>query len=158
MCSWELFRLILGREEPKQRFTQETDARIGITGVRILDGYIHWDLLAPSTKYGSLLSSNLYPAGSLVPADIAVPALTAAQTAISGYPASTTCHVGEPFFWLNLDEWKFRPSSSAKFRHYFKGPIPSQESPDLEVMFYREELNWYTPFPQHNKVMVGFGA
>ena len=145
-----LFGLIGAREEVKQRFTQETDVRIGVTGFKVMDAYIHLDKLCPSTKYGAILPPNLSMTSSLTPADIAVPALTAAQVAVSHFPASTTCHVGEPFFWLRLKDWKFR--------HYFKGPIPSQEAPDLEVMFYREALNWYTPSPRDNKVMIGYGA
>jgi hypothetical protein len=158
LCNKELFTLILAREEPKQRFAQETDARIGITGVKVLDAFIHVDKLAPSTKYGLQLPSQLYPSSSLGTTNFTTAALTAAQTAISNYPASTACSVGEPFFWLRLKDWKFRPSSSPKFRHYFKGPIPSQEAPDLEVMFYREALNWYTPSPRDNKQIVGLGA
>jgi hypothetical protein len=160
LCNRELFSLIAAREEPKQRFAQETDVRIGVTGFKIMDAYIHRDLFAPSTKWGGMLSSNLYPS-TLVPADIPVAALPTTTDTLGGWPTQTTaasgCKVGEPFFWLRLKDWKMRPAASAKFRHYFKGPIPSQEAPDLEVMFYREALNWYTPSPRDNSQMVGFG-
>jgi hypothetical protein len=157
LCNRELFALIAAREEPKQRFAQETDVRIGVTGFKIMDAYIHLDNLAPSTKFGALLPTGLIGA-SLVPSDISVGALTAAQTAISGFPASTTCKVGEPFFWLRLQDWVLTPAADPAFRHYFKGPIPSQEAPDLEVMFYREGVNWFCPSPRDNKLMIGFGA
>ncbi len=158
LCSRELFRLILTRLEPKQGFAQETDVRIGVEGVKLLNAKIHKDLLAPSTKYGSMLSPNLTPGRTLVPSDIAVGALTAAQTAVSGYPENTTCKAGEPFFWVRLRDWVFRPLADPRYRHHFEGPIPSPEAPDLKVMFYQEGLNWYTPFPRNGKIMVGFGS
>jgi hypothetical protein len=158
LCNRELFRLIAGRQEPKQGFMQETDVRIGVTGFKIMDAYIHLDILCPSTKYGSLISGSVYGQESTIaPSDIAVAALTAAQTAISGFSASTTCKVGEPFFWLRLQDWVLTPAADPAFRHHFKGPIPSQDAPDLEVMFYREALNWFTPSPRDNKLMIGFG-
>ena len=149
-----VFQYILQREEPKQRFTQETDPRIGLTGVKVLEAYIHVDKLAPSTRFGALLPTNLSLTTSITPNNFTSPS---APSTASGYPASTTCKPGEPFFWLRLQDWKMRPSSSPEYNHNFTPPIRTQTNPDLIVMFYKTALNVYTPSPRDNSQIVGFG-
>ena len=149
-----VFQYILQREEPKQRFTQESDARIGITGVKILEAYVHVDKLAPSTRFGALLPTNLSQTTSITPATFTTPSTVSTA---SGYPASIACKPGEPFFWLRLQDWKMRPSSSPEYNHNFTPPIRTQTNPDLIVMFYKCALNCYTPSPRDNSQIIGFG-
>lgn len=154
-----LFAYLLERQEPKQRFGQETDARIGLTGIKVMNAFIHLDKLAPSTKYGTILPSGLSNTTSIKPATFTLPSLTTAQVAISGYPASATPTItpGEIFWWFRLKDWKVRPSPDPEYAHNFTPPIRSQTNADLIVMFYKNALNVYTPSPRDNWQVLGCG-
>lgn len=160
LCNKACFNFIANREEPKQRFAQETDARIGLTGFKILDAFIHVDKLCPSTKFGNILPSGLSQTTSVKPSTFTLPSLTATQVAVSGYPSSVTPTInpGEPFFWLRLKDWKLRPSASPEYNHNFTPPIRTQTNPDLIVMFYKVGITYYTPSPRDNAQIVGIGS
>lgn len=147
------------REEPKQRFHIEKDARIGLEGFHVFDMMYHVDKLCPSTKFGTLLPAGLSQTTSIKPATFTLNSLTAAQVAISGYPASSTVTInpGEPMFLMRMQDWKPRVSTSSEYNHNFTPPIRSQSNPDLIVMFYKLGLTWYTPSPRDNSEIVGFG-
>lgn len=160
LCNKAAFAYIAQREEPKQRFTQETDARIGLTGFKILDAYIHVDKLAPSTKFGNILPAGLSQTLSIKPATFTLPNLTATQVAVSGYPSGVTPTInpGEPFFWFRLKDWKWRESASPEYSQNFTPPIRTQSNPDLIVMFLKEATTVYTPSPRDNTQIVGIGS
>jgi len=126
---------------------------------KILDAYIHVDKYCPSTKFGQLLPANSSLTSSIKPSTFALPSLTAAQTAISGYPASVTPTInpGEPFFWLRLQDWKIRPTDNEEYNHNFTPLIRTQSNRDLVVTFYKNALNVYTPSPRDNVQIVGIG-
>lgn len=157
LCNKACFGYIAERQEGKQRFAEEsTDVRIGLTGFKILEAYIHVDKLAPSTKYGTLLPSGLSQTTSVLPSTFTSP--SSGTNSISNYPASKTINPGEPFFWLRLQDWKLRPTNSPEYNHNFTPPIRTQTNPDLIVMFYKNALNMYTPSPRDNTQIVGFGS
>lgn len=151
-----VFGYIAQRQEGKQRFFEEaTDVRIGLTGFKILEAFIHVDKLAPSTKFGAILPSGLSLTTSISPpATFTTPSTV---TTSSGYPASVACHPGEPFFWFRLKDWKMRPATSEEYNHNFTPPIRTQTNPDLIVMFLKDALNVYTTSPRDNAQVVGFG-
>lgn len=151
------FQYIGQREEPKQRFTQETDVRIGLTGFKIMEAYIHVDKLCPSTKFGTILPSGLSQTTSLIPANFTSPTYSGTQNQVSNFPSATTIRVGEPFFWLRLQDWKLRPSNDPEYNHNFTPLIRSQTNPDLVVAFYKAALNMYTTSPRDNEQILGFG-
>lgn len=155
LCNKAAFGYIASKEEPKQRFAQETDVRIGLTGFKIMDAYVHVDKLAPSTKYGTLLPSGLSQTTSISPPTTFTTPSTV--TAASNYPASTACHPGEPIFCLRMKDWKIRPSNSPEYNHNFTPPIRTQNNPDLIVMFYKCATNYYTTSPRDNWQIVGVG-
>lgn len=152
-----LFNYLWNRSETKQMFAQESDARIGLTGFRILDAMYHVDKLAPSTKFGTILPSGLSQTSSVKPAPFTLPSLTAAQVAVSGYPASSTPTIqpGEPLFALRMRDWKIRPSTDPEYNHNFTPLIRSQQNPDLVVSFYKAATNWYTDSPRDNGQAIG---
>lgn len=155
LCNKAAFQYIANRNEPKQRFTQEADVRIGLVGYRILNAVIHVDKLAPSTKFGSLAPSGLSQTTPLTLSTFTSPA---SPSTVSNYPASKTCYPGEPFFWLRMQDWKLRPARSPEYNHNFTPPIRTQNNPDLIVMFYKAGINWYTPSPRDNAQVVGIGS
>lgn len=152
-----LFNYLWNREETKQRFAQENDARIGLTGFKILEAYYHIDKLAPSTKFGTLLPSGLSQTSSVKPSTFTLPSLTTAQVAISGYPASSTPTINpaEILFAFRLQDWKLRPTNDPEYNHSFTPLIRSQQNPDLVVAFYKAALNIYTPSPRDNGQALG---
>jgi hypothetical protein len=159
ICNKALFAYLLERQETKQRFAQETNPRIGLTGIKIMNAYIHVDKLCPSTKYGAILPSGLSMTTSIKPSTFTLTSMTAAQVAVSGFPASSTPTInpGEVFFWFRFKGWKIRPSADPEYNHNFTPPIRSQNNPDLVVMFYKIALNLYTTAPRDNVQLFGAG-
>ncbi len=157
LCNKACFQYVAMREEPKQRFAQETDVRIGLTGFKILEAFIHVDKLAPSTKFGALLPSGLSQTSSIQPSAFTTPSYTGTQNAISNFPSATSCSPGEPFFWFRLQDWKLRPTDDPEYNHNFTPLIRTQTNPDLVVAFYKAALNVYSPSPRDNMQIVGFG-
>lgn len=149
-----LFTYLWSREETKQRFAQEADARIGLTGFHVFDAYYHVDKLCPSTKFGTLIPSGTSQTTSIKPSTFTTPATV---STISGYPASTLCNPGEPMFILRLKDWKLRPSSSPEYNHFFTPALRSDTNPERVTVFYKLALEHYTPSPQDNWQIVGFG-
>jgi len=157
LCTKALFSYLAERQEPKQRFEMVQDLSVGVSGLKVLDGTIFVDKLAPSTKYGTILPSNLSQTTSIKPSAFTTPTLSTTQAAISNYPSATSVTPGEPFFWLRVKGWKLRPSSDPEYNFNFTPPIRSQNNPDLVVMFLKAGLNLYTVQPRDNWQLVGAG-
>jgi hypothetical protein len=157
LCNKALYAYLLERQEPKQRFEMQQDVSIGMSGLKILDAMIFEDKLAPSTKYGALLPSGLSQTTSIAPTAFTTPTFSGTQNQISNFPSNTSVTPGEPFFWLRVKGWKFRPSSDPEYNFNFTPPIRSQTNPDLIVMFLKAGLNLYTPSPRDNSQIVGAG-
>ena len=157
LCNKACFQFIGARNEPKQMFAQETDVRIGLTGFKIMEAYIHVDKLAPSTKFGTLLPAGLSLTSSIKPSTFTSPSLTSTQTAISNFPSSTSCKPGEPFFWLRMQDWQIRPTTDPEYNHNFTPLIRTQTNRDLVVAFYKLALNMYCESPRDNVEIVGIG-
>ncbi len=152
-----LFAYLQERQEPKQRFEMVDDLTIGVSGLKVMGAIIFVDKLAPSTKYGTILPSGLSQTTSIKPSNFTTPTLTAAQVAISNFPSATLCKPGEPFFWLRIKGWKFRPSNDPEYNFNFTPPIRSQTNADLVVLFLKAALNIYTPTPRDNWQLIGAG-
>lgn len=157
LCNKALFAYLQERQEPKQRFEMVTDMSIGVSGLKVMDGIIFVDKLAPSTKYGSLLPSNLSQTTSIKPSNFTTPIFSGSQNAISNYPSNTTVKPGEPFFWLRVKGWKVRPSNDPEYDFNFTPPIRSQTNADLIVMFLKSAINFYCTAPRDNWQLVGPG-
>ena len=157
LCNKALYAYLLERQEPKQRFQEETDVSIGFSGLKLLDAMIFEDKLAPSTKYGTLLPAGLSQTTSIKPSAFTTPVLTAAQTSVSNFPSNTSVNPGEPFFWLRVKGWKLRPSADPEYNFNFTPPIRSQTNADLIVMFLKAALNAYTTSPRDNSQILGAG-
>ncbi len=156
-----VFGFIAKRLQPQQRYvenegstvTREKDSRIGLTGFKFLEAMIHVDKLAPSTRFGALLPSGLSQTTSITPSAFQTPS---SPSTASGYPATTSCSPGEPFFWFRLQDWMMRFSSAPEYNG-FTPDIRTQTNPDLIVKFYKKACECYTPSPRDNWQIVGFG-
>ena len=159
VCNKALFAYLLEREETKQRFAQETNARIGLTGIKVMNAYIHVDKLAPSTKYGTILPSGLSLTTSIKPSNFTITVGANAYSSISNFNIgnSITYTPGEVFFWFRVKGWKIRPAEDPEYNHNFTPPIRSQNNADLVVMFYKFAMNMYTTQPRDNWQCFGIG-
>jgi hypothetical protein len=157
LCNKALYAYLLERQEPKQRFELQQDISIGMSGLKVLDGTIFEDKLAPSTKYGQLLPAGLSQTTSIQPTTFTSPTYSGSQNAISLFPSNVTINPGEPFFWLRVKGWKIRPSADAEYNFNFTPPIRSQTNPDLIVMFLKAAINIYCTAPRDNSQVLGAG-
>jgi len=152
------YAYLLERQETKQRFSVEVDASIGLSGIKVLNAYIMYDKLCPSTKYGTLLPSGLSQTTAIKPSTFTTATLTAAQSAISNLPSATSLSsIGEVFFWFRTRGWKVRPATDPEYNFNFTPPVRSQNNPDLIVMFFKLGINFYTVSPRDNGHMYGIG-
>jgi hypothetical protein len=157
LCNKALFAYFLERQEPKQRYTQVDDLSIGVSGLKVLEGIIFVDKLAPSTKFGTILPSGLSQTTSIKPAAFTTPTLSATQNAISNFPSATSVTPGEIFFWLRVKGWKVRPAADAEYNFNFTPPIRSQTNADLVVLFLKAGINFYSTSPRDNSQILGCG-
>lgn len=149
------YSYIQERIAPQQRFRQETDVTIGMTGLKINNAYVFVDKLCPSTKFGSLLPQGLSQTTAVAPTTFTS---SSAPSSISNLPASTSITPGEVFFWLRAAGWKVRPAVDDEYNFNFTPPIRSQNNPDLIVMFLKCAINFYTTSPRDNTQIYGIGA
>ena len=152
-CNKALFSYLLERQEPKQNFVQAEDLSIGVTGIKLMNCYIHVDKLCPSTKYGQILPSGLSQTTAVQPSSFTS---SATPSSISNLPAATTVNPAEIIFFFRAAGWKIRPTTDEEYNFNFTPPIRSQTNPDLIVMFLKAGINFYTPSPRDN--VHGYGA
>lgn len=157
LCNKAWYAFLLERQEPKQRADVEVqDMSIGMSGLKMLDALIFEDKVAPSTRFGTLLPSNLSTT-SIKPAAFTTPSLSPAQRAISNFPSSTSVTPGEIFYWLRIKGFKFRPSADPEYNFNFTPPIRSQTNADLVILFLKAAVNLYSTSPRDNICLVGGG-
>lgn len=142
------------RQEPKQRFTEETDMSIGVSGLKLLNAYIYVDKLCPSTKYGQILPSGLSQTTAITPSVFTSAASPSTQSSL---PGSTSITPGEVLFLFKLSQWKIRPMTDPEYNFNFTPPIRAYNNPDLIVMFLKAGCNFYTPQPRNQKQFYGIG-
>lgn len=157
ICNKALYAYLLERQEVKQRFQEEQDIKMGMRGLRVMNGLIYLDKLAPSTKYGTLLPSGLSQTTSISPSTFTSATLSAAQQAISNLPSATSITPGEVLFWIRASGWKVRPTNDPEYNFNFTPWIRSQNNPDLVVGFFKCGLNVYCTSPRDNVEMYGAG-
>ena len=157
LCNKAAWTFLATRQEPKQIFQQEMDVRVGLTGFKIMDAYVHVDKLAPSTKFGQINPPGLSQTTPGPLSKFTSPTFSTGQNAISNFPSNTLCSPGEPFFWLRMKDWELRPSDSPEYSWTFTPLIRAQEAPDNVVAYFKVAINWYTPSPRDNCQIVGFG-
>ena len=155
VCNKALYAYLLERLEPKQRYTEEQDVKMGMTGIRVMSVLIMVDKLCPSTKYGSLLPSGLSQTTAIAPSTFT--SASSGINSISNLPASKTINPGEPLFILRTQGWKVRPTTDPEYNFNFTPWVRSQTNADLVVGFFKVALNVYTTSPRDNVQLYGAG-
>jgi len=155
VCNKALYAYLLERLDPKQRYTEEQDVKMGMTGIRVMSVLIMVDKLCPSTKYGTLLPSGLSQTTAVKPATFTSAA--SGISSISNLPTNKTINPGEPLFVLRTQGWKVRPTTDPEYNFNFTPWVRSQTNADLVVGFLKAALNIYCVSPRDNTQFYGAG-
>lgn len=155
VCNKALYAYCLERLDPKQRYGEEQDVMMGMSGIRVHGCLMMVDKLCPSTKYGTLLPSGLSQTTAVKPSTFTSAA--SGINAISNLPANKTIQPGEPLFILRTKGWKVRPTTDPEYNFNFTPWVRSQTNGDLVAGFLKAALNIYTVAPRDNEQVYGSG-
>lgn len=160
----------------QQRYETSNDQNINWSGIKFEDSTIFNDDIVPSSAPKPSISNLFTTVDGTAPTPGAIQTgqyvLTAAGLAnqsISNLPSlgftSTatasltgglnTVIVGEPLFWLGVDDWEYRPSDAEDFNYHMMDPIRYPQNPTLYTQFLRHSLNFYTPVPRRHQQVYG---
>jgi hypothetical protein len=149
-----LYGCISDRVFPLQRVDAEIkDPRIGLTGMKFNNAVIFPDSYTPGTQ------NSLYIQDTIAANAVTTSTFTsvASPSAFSNLPASTTINVGETFWWLRDDTWRFSYPRSG--RYAFK-PRGLQEAFDGDILadIIRAAIVMYCLVPSSNQQVYGFNS
>ena len=160
----------------QQRYETRDDQNINWSGIKFEDATIFKDDIVPSSSPKQSIANLFTTPDGTAPAPGAIQTgqfvLTSAMLgnqSLSGLPSLgftsnatplltgglNTIVVGEPLFWLGVDDWEYRPSNSEDFNYYMMDPIRWPQNPVLYVQFLRHALNFYTPTPRRHQQTYG---
>ena len=145
----------LERLDHKQRYGEEQDVNMGLSGFKVMSTMFFVDKLCPSTKYGQILPTGLSQTTAIKPATFTSAA--SGISTISNLPANKTINPGEPVFIMRTQGWKVRPTTDPEYNFNFTPWVRSQTNADLVVGFFKIALNIYTVSPRDNVQLFGAG-
>jgi hypothetical protein len=160
----------------QQRYETQDDHNINWSGIKFEDSTIFWDDIVPSSNPKQSIANLFTTVDGNAPAPGAIQTgqftLTQAMLANQGtsqFPnlgftsnatpllagGLNTIVVGEPLFWLGVDEWEYRPANAEDFNYHMMDPIRYPQNPTLYTQFLRHSLNFYTPVPRRHQQTFG---
>ena len=160
----------------QQRYETSNDQNINWSGIKFEDSTIFNDDIVPSSAPKPSISGLFTTVDGTTPTPGAIQTgqyvLTAAglvNQAISNLPSlgftstatasltggSNTIIVGEPLFWIGVDDWEYRPADAEDFNYHMMDPIRYPQNPTLYTQFLRHSLNFYTPVPRRHQQVYG---
>jgi hypothetical protein len=160
----------------QQRYETRDDQNINWSGIKFENSTIFKDDIVPSSAPKPSIANLFTTVDGTAPAPGAIQTgqfvLTQAMLANQptsllpnlGFTSSATASltgglntivVGEPLFWLGVDDWEYRPSNSEDFNYHMMDPIRWPQNPVLYVQFLRHSLNFYTPTPRRHEQCYG---
>ncbi len=160
----------------QQRYETSSDHNINWSGIKFEDSTIFQDDIVPSSAPKPSIA-NLFTTvdgTSPTPGAIQTGQFTLTQAMLGnqsisllpnlGFTSTATASltgglntivVGEPLFWLGVDEWEYRPANAEDFNYYMMDPIRYPQNPTLYTQFLRHSLNFYTPTPRRHQQTFG---
>jgi hypothetical protein len=151
VCNKSTIAFIKERIQPQQRFAQEKDPLIGMTGFKFNSAMILRDDYWPSAKYGAndpdlgnWLTTTFTSPGSGLPIQ-------------SNMPASTVLTVGEVFCWFTIKKFFFRVSDDPEYGFGWSGFMPHQENTRV-VGHVKAAVNLECTAPRQNKQLFGING
>ena len=154
LCSDFLYGAISDRVFALQRVDAEIkDPRIGLTGMKFNNAVIFPDSFSPGTQNALYLQD----AAAATAVTTGTFTSTASPSTFSQLPASTTITVGETFWWLRADTWRF---SYPKAGRYAFRPRGLQEAFDGDILadIIRAAIVMYCLVPSSNQQAFGFSG
>lgn len=160
----------------QQRYETTDDHNINWSGIKFEDSTIFWDDIVPSSNPKQSIANLFTTVDGTAPSPGAIQTgqfvLTQAMLANQGtsqFPnlgftsnatpllsgGVNTIVVGEPLFWLGVDEWEYRPANAEDFNYHMMDPIRYPQNPTLYTQFLRHSLNFYTPTPRRHQQCYG---
>ena len=160
----------------QQRYETTSDHNINWSGIKFEDSTIFQDDIVPSSAPKPSIANLFTTVDGTTPTPGAIQTgqfvLTAAmlgnqsisQLPDLGFTSTATASltgglntiiVGEPLFWLGVDEWEYRPANAEDFNYYMMDPIRFPQNPTLYTQFLRHSLNFYTPTPRRHQQCYG---
>jgi hypothetical protein len=160
----------------QQRYETQDDHNINWSGIKFEDSTIFWDDIVPSSNPKQSIANLFTTVDGTAPTPGAIQTgqfvLTAAMLGNQGtsqFPSLgftsnatplltgglNTIVVGEPLFWLGVDEWEYRPANAEDFNYHMMDPIRYPQNPTLYTQFLRHALNFYTPVPRRHQQTYG---
>jgi hypothetical protein len=160
----------------QQRYETSNDQNINWSGIKFEDSTIFNDDIVPSSAPKPSIANLFTTVDGTTPTPGAIQTgqyvLTAAglvNQAISNLPSlgftstatasltggSNTIIVGEPLFWIGVDDWEYRPADAEDFNYHMMDPIRYPQNPTLYTQFLRHSLNFYTPVPRRHQQVYG---
>ena len=160
----------------QQRYETQDDHNINWSGIKFEDATIFWDDIVPSSNPKQSIANLFTTVDGNAPAPGAIQTgqFTLTQAMLGNQGTSqfpnlgftsnatplltgglNTIVVGEPFFWIDVDAWEYRPSDAEDFNYHMMEPIRYPQNPTLYTQFLRHALNMYTPTPRRGQQCFG---
>ena len=160
----------------QQRYETQDDHNINWSGIKFEDSTIFWDDIVPSSNPKQSIANLFTTVDGNAPAPGAIQTgqFTLTQAMLGNQGTSqfpnlgftsnatpllsgglNTIVVGEPLFWLGVDEWEYRPANAEDFNYHMMDPIRYPQNPTLYTQFLRHSLNFYTPVPRRHQQNYG---
>ncbi len=176
VTSWIGYTAIASAFQRQQRYETRDDQNINWSGIKFEDATIFDDDIVPSSNPKQSIANLFTTVDGSAPAPGAIQTgqftLTTAMLANQGtsqlpslgFTSNATSNlsggsnvivVGEPLFWLDVDDWKYRPADTGSFNYYMMDPIRYPQNPTLYTQFLRHALNQYTPTPRRHVQTYG---
>jgi hypothetical protein len=176
VTSWKGYVSIAATFQRQQRYEVRDDQNINWSGIKLEDATIFNDDIVPcSTPKPSI--ANLFTTvdgtkptpGAIQTGQFVITQAMLANQALSKLPSLgftsnatpsltgglNTIVVGEPLFWLDVDDWKYRPADTGGFNYHMMEPLRWPNNPTLYTQYVRHSLNFYTPVPRRNIQVYG---
>ena len=154
VTGWSGYTAIAAAFQRQQRYDIRTDQNINWSGIKFEDATIFDDDIVPTPNPKPSISNLFNTANAIQTGTFAVP--TGSPNALNNLPvAGTTVTVGELLFWLDVDDWRYRPAATEEFNYYMMDPIRWPQNPTMYTQFLRHSLNMYTPTPRRHQQSYG---
>lgn len=146
------------RIQPQQRFAQEQDPLVGVSGFRMNKALVVKDDYAPSAA----VASGGFGVNDPKLGDYTTGTITNSLTGTlpGGFPTSSqaaTLTVGETCHMLRTEMWHLRLASDPLYQFGFTGFIPAQGNSKVVGHIFAAG-NLYCESPRHNGVSYGFSS
>lgn len=153
-----LYGRIAGLLFPMQRADSEiVEPKVGMTGFKFNNATIIADSYSPGLQNAIYIQdATVLP--SITTSTFTVPTGAATNLALSNFPANpTVCTVGETFWWMRSDSWRFSYPRSGAYAFKNRGLLEAIDG-DIMADIIRAALVLHVYVPSSNQQLMGFSG